>query len=317
MSQLRSRSTRVHSGQRATPLLMSLDLPGWVDRESRAHDEGDMATLRRFLPPVTRPRRDRRASRLIRSRRLRFWGQGQMAAHFWPTMAYSGRTRARRRMIHCGHGKRGDGMYDAAIIGGGIAGMATALRLQARGLATVVLEAHGQPGGCAGFFRRQGFRLRRGSHHARRLRPRRRRWRVARKRRDDADRGRGAARLRRLAARPHGDAAPRPGRLVPRAAEGPRRHAGAPIALATPGPAGGRLLAGQPGRGQAAHPGRRRCDPRGASGRPRRAAAGPLPALGRWPTRCGHTAWGTIGRWSACWRCSSRTRSIAPWPRHR
>jgi C-3',4' desaturase CrtD len=48
-------------------------------------------------------------------------------------------------------------MYDAAIIGGGIAGMATALRLQARGLATVVLEAHGQPGGCAGFFRRKGF----------------------------------------------------------------------------------------------------------------------------------------------------------------
>lgn len=48
-------------------------------------------------------------------------------------------------------------MYDAAIIGGGIAGMATALRLQARGLATVVLEAHGQPGGCAGFYRRNGF----------------------------------------------------------------------------------------------------------------------------------------------------------------
>lgn len=48
-------------------------------------------------------------------------------------------------------------MYDAAIIGGGIAGLATAARLQARGLATVVFEAHGQPGGCAGFFRRKGF----------------------------------------------------------------------------------------------------------------------------------------------------------------
>ena len=48
-------------------------------------------------------------------------------------------------------------MYDVAIVGGGIAGVATALRLQARGLATVVLEAHGQPGGCAGFFRRKGF----------------------------------------------------------------------------------------------------------------------------------------------------------------
>jgi C-3',4' desaturase CrtD len=48
-------------------------------------------------------------------------------------------------------------MFDVAVIGGGIAEMATAGRLQARGLATVVFEAHGQPGGCAGFFRRRGF----------------------------------------------------------------------------------------------------------------------------------------------------------------
>ncbi len=48
-------------------------------------------------------------------------------------------------------------MFDVAVVGGGIAGMATAARLQARGLTTVVLEAHGQPGGCAGFFRRRGF----------------------------------------------------------------------------------------------------------------------------------------------------------------
>jgi C-3',4' desaturase CrtD len=48
-------------------------------------------------------------------------------------------------------------MYDVAIIGAGIAGMATAARLQARELATIVLESHGQPGGCAGFFRRKGF----------------------------------------------------------------------------------------------------------------------------------------------------------------
>ncbi len=48
-------------------------------------------------------------------------------------------------------------MYDVAVIGGGLSGMATAARLQAAGLTTVVLEAHGQPGGCAGFFRRRGF----------------------------------------------------------------------------------------------------------------------------------------------------------------
>jgi C-3',4' desaturase CrtD len=48
-------------------------------------------------------------------------------------------------------------MYDVAIIGAGIAGMTTAARLQARGLSTMVFEAHGQVGGCAGFFRRQGF----------------------------------------------------------------------------------------------------------------------------------------------------------------
>src|SRR5687768_11222069 len=48
-------------------------------------------------------------------------------------------------------------MHDVAVIGAGMAGLATAARLQARGLTTVVLEAHGQPGGCAGFFRRRGF----------------------------------------------------------------------------------------------------------------------------------------------------------------
>ncbi len=48
-------------------------------------------------------------------------------------------------------------LFDVAVIGGGIAGMATAARLQAAGRSTVVFEAHGQPGGCAGFFRRRGF----------------------------------------------------------------------------------------------------------------------------------------------------------------
>ena len=48
-------------------------------------------------------------------------------------------------------------MYDVAVIGAGFSGMATAARLQAAGLTTVVLESHGQPGGCAGYFRRRGF----------------------------------------------------------------------------------------------------------------------------------------------------------------
>lgn len=48
-------------------------------------------------------------------------------------------------------------MFDVAIIGAGMAGMAAAARLQKEGLSTIVFEAHGQPGGCAGFFRRQGF----------------------------------------------------------------------------------------------------------------------------------------------------------------
>src|SRR5438552_19084288 len=48
-------------------------------------------------------------------------------------------------------------MRDVIVVGGGVAGVATAARLQAQGLSTLVLEAHGQPGGCAGFFRRQGF----------------------------------------------------------------------------------------------------------------------------------------------------------------
>jgi len=49
------------------------------------------------------------------------------------------------------------GDFDVAVVGGGFAGMATAARLQARGLRTTVLEAHGLVGGCAGYYRRRGF----------------------------------------------------------------------------------------------------------------------------------------------------------------
>jgi len=47
--------------------------------------------------------------------------------------------------------------YDIAIFGGGISGFSTALRLQSKGFKTIVFEAHGQLGGCAGFFSKKGF----------------------------------------------------------------------------------------------------------------------------------------------------------------
>ena len=48
-------------------------------------------------------------------------------------------------------------LVDVAVVGGGLAGMATALRLQAAGLSTAVFEAHGHVGGCAGYWRTKGF----------------------------------------------------------------------------------------------------------------------------------------------------------------
>ncbi len=47
--------------------------------------------------------------------------------------------------------------FDTAIIGGGVAGMSTAARLQANGRSTVVLEHHDHVGGCAGYYRQDGF----------------------------------------------------------------------------------------------------------------------------------------------------------------
>ncbi|MDQ2073246.1 phytoene desaturase family protein [Haloarcula sp. NS06] len=48
---------------------------------------------------------------------------------------------------------------DVAVIGGGVAGMSTAARLQADGYSTVVLEQHDSVGGCAGYYERAGFRF--------------------------------------------------------------------------------------------------------------------------------------------------------------
>src|SRR3954466_16078584 len=48
-------------------------------------------------------------------------------------------------------------VFDVAVVGGGLSGLATAARLQAAGLATLVLEAHAFPGGCSGFYRRSRF----------------------------------------------------------------------------------------------------------------------------------------------------------------
>lgn len=48
-------------------------------------------------------------------------------------------------------------MVDVAVVGAGISGMATALRLRAYGLSTILFEAHSHPGGCAGFYRRRDF----------------------------------------------------------------------------------------------------------------------------------------------------------------
>ena len=45
----------------------------------------------------------------------------------------------------------------AAVIGSGFGGIAAAIRLQAAGVQTTILEAHDQPGGRARVFRDQGF----------------------------------------------------------------------------------------------------------------------------------------------------------------
>ncbi|WP_268270440.1 NAD(P)/FAD-dependent oxidoreductase [Streptomyces sp. MNU76] len=63
---------------------------------------------------------------------------------------------ARRTVVDRGDGRQ-RAHADVVVIGGGMAGMATALRLQRAGLSTIVLEAHGHTGGCAGYYRKRGF----------------------------------------------------------------------------------------------------------------------------------------------------------------
>jgi C-3',4' desaturase CrtD len=47
--------------------------------------------------------------------------------------------------------------FDVVVIGGGIAGMATAALVQSKGLSTVVLEQHDHVGGCMGYYRQDEF----------------------------------------------------------------------------------------------------------------------------------------------------------------
>ena len=65
-------------------------------------------------------------------------------------------TTQRGQAPSAGIGKA-DAPFDVAVIGAGISGLATALRLQSAGLTTILFDAHGHPGGCAGYYRRHGF----------------------------------------------------------------------------------------------------------------------------------------------------------------
>ena len=49
-------------------------------------------------------------------------------------------------------------VYDYTIIGAGVAGLAVAALLAKDGLKVKLLESHSKPGGCASFFRNEGFR---------------------------------------------------------------------------------------------------------------------------------------------------------------
>jgi C-3',4' desaturase CrtD len=52
-----------------------------------------------------------------------------------------------------------DSLFDVVVVGGGMGGLAAAALAQRVGLRTALLESHTKLGGCAGYFRRDGFQF--------------------------------------------------------------------------------------------------------------------------------------------------------------
>lgn len=71
--------------------------------------------------------------------------------------------------------------YDVVIIGGGLAGMASALQLQAKGVKDIlILEKHNMPGGLATDYVRNGFEMEASLHEMMSIGPKNARLKVGR-----------------------------------------------------------------------------------------------------------------------------------------
>lgn len=71
--------------------------------------------------------------------------------------------------------------YDVVIIGGGLAGMASALQLQAKGVKDIlILEKHNMPGGLATDYVRNGFEMEASLHEMMSIDPKNARLKVGR-----------------------------------------------------------------------------------------------------------------------------------------
>lgn len=71
--------------------------------------------------------------------------------------------------------------YDVVIIGGGLAGMASALQLQAKGVKDIlILEKHNMPGGLATDYVRNGFEMEASLHEMMSIGPKNARLNVGR-----------------------------------------------------------------------------------------------------------------------------------------